>query len=32
MRLIAHDPADRPDTARTVANEIAAIEKRLGRS
>jgi tRNA A-37 threonylcarbamoyl transferase component Bud32/predicted hydrocarbon binding protein len=32
MRLIAHDPADRPDTARAVANEIAAIEKRLGRS
>ena len=31
MRLIAHDPADRPATARAVADEIAAIEKRLGR-
>ncbi len=29
MRLIAHDPADRPATARAVANEIAAIEARV---
>lgn len=30
MQLIAHDPADRPATARAVADAIAAIEKRLG--
>ena len=29
MRLIAHDPADRPATARSVADTIAAIELRL---
>ena len=29
MRLIAHDPADRPATARAVADTIAAIELRL---
>jgi hypothetical protein len=29
MRLIAHDPADRPATARAVADEIAAIELRM---
>jgi len=29
MRLIAHAPADRPATARAVADEIAAIELRL---
>lgn len=28
MRLIAHDPADRPADARTVADAIAALEKR----
>ena len=32
MRLIAHDPADRPATARAVADEIAAIERRLANS
>ena len=29
MRLIAHDPADRPPDARSVAAEIAAIERSL---
>jgi serine/threonine protein kinase len=29
MQMIAHDPADRPATARAVADAIAAIEKRL---
>jgi len=28
MRLIAHDPADRPADARTVADALAALEKR----
>ncbi|MFM7291669.1 MAG: protein kinase domain-containing protein [Planctomycetia bacterium] len=29
MRLIAHEPSDRPASARAVADAIAAIEKRL---
>ena len=29
MRMIAHDPADRPATARSVADAIASIERRL---
>jgi serine/threonine protein kinase len=29
MRLIAHAPADRPATAKAVAEQIAAIERRL---
>lgn len=29
MRMIAHDPADRPATAREVADAIAVIERRL---
>jgi tRNA A-37 threonylcarbamoyl transferase component Bud32 len=29
MQMIAHDPANRPATARAVADTIAAIEKRL---
>ena len=29
MRLIAHNPADRPATARSVADAIASIERRL---
>ena len=32
MQMIAHDPADRPATARAVADTIAAIEKRLANS
>jgi hypothetical protein len=32
MQMIAHDPADRPTTARAVADTIAAIEKRLGNT
>jgi tRNA A-37 threonylcarbamoyl transferase component Bud32 len=32
MRMIAHDPADRPATARSVADAIAAMEKRLANS
>jgi hypothetical protein len=32
MRMIAHEPADRPATARAVADTIAAIEKRLANS
>ena len=32
MRMIAHEPADRPATARAVADTIAAIEKRLASS
>jgi len=32
MRMIAHDPADRPATAKSVADAIAAIEKRLANS
>lgn len=32
MQMIAHDPADRPATAQAVADEIAAIEKRLANS
>jgi tRNA A-37 threonylcarbamoyl transferase component Bud32 len=32
MQMIAHDPADRPATAKAVADAIAAIEKRLGNS
>jgi len=32
MQMIAHDPADRPATARAVADRIAAIEKRLANS
>ena len=30
MRLIAHEPADRPATAANVVREITTIEKRLG--
>jgi tRNA A-37 threonylcarbamoyl transferase component Bud32/predicted hydrocarbon binding protein len=29
MRLIAHDPADRPASAEAVADELAALERRL---
>jgi hypothetical protein len=29
MRLIAHDPGDRPADAATVATEIEVIEQRL---
>jgi len=29
MQMIAHDPADRPATARAVADTIVAIERRL---
>jgi serine/threonine protein kinase len=29
MQMIAHDPGDRPATARAVADTIAAIERRL---
>ncbi len=32
MQLIAHDPADRPATARAVADAIAALELRLASS
>ena len=32
MQMIAHDPADRPATARAVADTITAIEKRLANS
>ena len=32
MQMIAHDPADRPATARAVADTIAVIEKRLANS
>jgi tRNA A-37 threonylcarbamoyl transferase component Bud32 len=32
MQMIAHDPADRPATARAVADAIAAIEKRFGNA
>jgi serine/threonine-protein kinase len=32
MRLIAHEPADRPKSAEDVILAIAAIEKRLGVS
>jgi tRNA A-37 threonylcarbamoyl transferase component Bud32/predicted hydrocarbon binding protein len=32
MRLIAHEPADRPASAEAVTAEIAAIEKRLGNA
>jgi tRNA A-37 threonylcarbamoyl transferase component Bud32 len=32
MRMIAHEPADRPATARAVADTIATIEKRLANS
>ena len=32
MQMIAHDPADRPATARAVADPIAVIEKRLANS
>ena len=32
MQMIAHDPANRPATARAVADEIATIEKRLASS
>jgi hypothetical protein len=30
--MIAHEPADRPATARAVADAIAAIEKQLASS
>ena len=32
MQMIAHDPANRPATARAVADTLAAIEKRLANS
>jgi hypothetical protein len=32
MRLIAHDPADRPASAEAVAQAIATLEKQLAHS